>query len=120
MGRGFGSEQTKGWWVVGDDMYQVHIEEIALTSLRMQGLEEENERLKAQVAELEEQLKHTWEWVTKLEGENGGLVSENEALKTAVNRERYWKEKSEKGMKALLDFWYSDPDGVRPILDDSE
>lgn len=38
---------------MGDDMYQVHIEEIALTSLRMQGLEEENERLKMRVAELE-------------------------------------------------------------------
>ena len=77
-------------------------------------------QLEERVAELEEQLKHTWGWVTELEGENGGLVSENEALKTEVNRERYWKEKSEKGMKALLDFWYSDPDGVRPILDDSE
>lgn len=38
---------------MGDDMYQVHIEEIALTSLRMQGLEAENERLRMRVAELE-------------------------------------------------------------------
>lgn len=57
MGSGVSSEQTEGWWVMakslGELVMEANIEEIALTSLRMQGLEAENERLRMRVAELE-------------------------------------------------------------------